>query len=162
MSFFRNCLRPVLCLSAALLILGAGGALILYGADSTAVPLEIMIPEANGVQLKDGFLSVTVPIGLDPVRRSFSLNLTATGGRHRRLTARVSEPLPQGLVFTLEISSGGFGRSLGPRTIGTAETDLLDGVCLAWRKEVRGTLTARAENIMPRSSGGAELVFSLR
>ena len=121
-----------------------------------------MIPEANGVQLKDGFLSVTVPIGLDPVRRSFSLNLTATGDRHRRLTARVSEPLPPGLVFTIEISSRGFGRSLGPKTIGTAETDLLDGVCLAWRKEVRGTLTARAENIMPRSSGGAELVFSLR
>jgi hypothetical protein len=162
MSFLSKRSRPVLCISAALLILGAGGALILYGADSASVPLEIVIPEANGVQLKGGFLSVTVPIGLEPVRRPFTLTLTATGGRHRRLTARVDEPLPPGLEFTREISSRGFGRSLGPRTIGTAETDLMDGICLAWRKEVKGTLTARAENIMPRSSGGAELVFSLR
>lgn len=149
-------------ITAALFVLGAAGAFALYGADSVTVPLELVIPEANMIQIKDGPLSMTIPISPSPVRKTFSFVVTATGDRQRRLTAAITEPLPPGLVFLLEVSSPGMGRSRGPKALGPSETELLSGISRMWRKEMRATLTVKTDNRLYRSTGTTGVTLALR
>ena len=158
--FFR---RTALCLWAVLIFFGPEGAVLpAGGADSASVPLEIAIPEANIVKVKGAPLSLTIPIALDSRAKSFSFIVTATGDRQRVLTARLSAPLLEGLTFTLEVAAPGVGRGLGPKVLGTGESDLLAGLCCLWGREFRGVLTIRADNSLSRSSGMTEVILSLK
>ncbi len=149
-------------ITVALFLLGAAGTLALYGADSVTVPLELTIPEANMIQIKDGSLSMTIPISPSPIRKTFSFVVTATGDRQRRLTAAITEPLPSGLVFIMEVSSPGMGRSRGPNPLGTSETELMSGISRAWRKEMRATLTVKTDDRLYRSTGTTGVTLALR
>lgn len=147
------------------LVLGAflltGSLEPLFAAKTAYFPVEIIIPEAASVEVKSTLPPITIYIASNPREEALSLSLTATGTRRKKLTGRLSGPLPSGLTLTLEIRSAAVGASTGPQRLDTGEVVLLTGFSGIYAMPCRAVLRMEGDQSLSRGTGTTGVILTV-
>ena len=158
---FSKILRGVLFPLALGVLLPMSSLVPLFGAESVYLPVEIAIPEAGSVEVKSSLPPLTVYIASNPRDETLSLSLTATGTRRKKLTGRLSGPLPPGLIMTLEIRSAANGASTGPQRLDTGEAVLLTGFSGIYAMPCRAVLRMEGDQSLSRGTGQTGVILTV-
>lgn len=150
------------------LFLGWTGALFLAilpslgtAAESAFLPVDILIPEASTVAITSELPEMTMYIASNPREEALSLSLTATGTRRKKLTGRLSGPLPSGLTLTLEIQPAASGASTGPQRLGSSEVALLTGFSGIYAMPCRAVLRMTGDQSLTRGTGTTGVILTV-
>lgn len=133
----------------------------LAAVESVLFPVEINIPEAASVEVKSTLPPLTIYIASNPREEALSLSLTATGTRRKKLTGRLSGPLPSGLTLTLEIQSAASGASTGPQRLGSSEAALLTGFSGIYAMPCRAVLRMEGDQSLSRGTGQVGVILTV-
>ncbi|NLB82707.1 MAG: hypothetical protein GX791_00515 [Synergistaceae bacterium] len=131
------------------------------GAESVLLPVDILIPEASGVKNTTELPEMTIYIASNPREEALSLSLTATGTRRKKLTGRLSGPLPSGLTLTLEIRSAASGSSTGPQRLDSGEVVLLTGFSGIYAMPCRAVLRMEGDQSLSRGTGTTGVILTV-
>lgn len=150
------------------LFLGLTGALLVaffpspgMAAQSVLLPVDILIPEASTVQITNELPEMTIYIASKPREEDLSLSLTATGTRRKKLTGRLSGPLPPGLTLTIEIRSAALGASTGPQRLDTGEAVLLTGFSGIYAMPCRAVVRMEGDQSLSRGTGTTGVILTV-
>ena len=160
-SLLKNLRRALFPLLPAVLL--AAGSLMepLFAAESAFLPVEITIPEAASVEIKSTLPPLTIYIASNPREEALSLSLTATGTRRKKLTGRLSGPLPSGLTLTLEIQSAASGTPTGPQRLESSEAALLTGFSGIYAMPCRAVLRMEGDQSLSRGTGTTGVILTV-
>ena len=129
--------------------------------ESAFLPVDILIPEASTVKITSEIPEMIIYIASNPREEALSLSLTATGTRRKKLTGRLSGPLPSGLTLTLEIQSAASGTPTGPQRLGNSEAALLTGFSGIYAMPCRAVLRMEGDQSLSRGTGTTGVILTV-
>ena len=158
--FLKSLREALFPLVLAVVLTGVSSA-PLFGAESVFLPVEITIPEAASVEVTSSLPPLTLYIASNPREEALSLSLTATGTRRKKLTGRLSGPLPSGLTLTLEIQSAASGTPTGPQRLESSEAALLTGFSGIYAMPCRAVLRMEGDQSLSRGTGTTGVILTV-
>ncbi len=154
--------RSQLLLALTLFVLTAGMPLQVMAETTTVTTtLKIIVDLEDEIKITRSNINLDPYEGKEDIRSEFDFSLAIFGPDRKKVTARLEDPLPQGVTLSMELSAPDGGRSTGLRSLSTRPVTLLKNLSGVGFYEGIGTLTFSATVNSPIGEDFSRIILEI-